>query len=302
MQFELVRDGAPTGVRFRGVPGGHELSSVAERIGGQVLEPLAIENLIGTTRTEGPRFGASLDQHLWSYPIDVLEHRKAERLEDGEQKTLHLKGGEVLAAPAVIVATGARWRELGIPGEKEHLGRGVAFCPHCDGPFYRDKRVAVIGGGNSGVEAAIDLAVICAEVTLFDYLDDLKADAVLAKHLRALPDVSVVTAARTVEILGGDAGVRALRYQDRKSEALHDVELDGVFVQIGLVPNSAPVKDRVETNRAGEILIDGHCRNSAPGTYAAGDVTTVPFKQIVIAMGEGAKAALSAFEDRIRAR
>jgi len=275
---------------------------VAERIGGQVLEPLAIENLIGTTRTEGPRFGASLDQHLWSYPIDVLEHRKAERLEDGEQKTLHLKGGEVLAAPAVIVATGARWRELGIPGEKEHLGRGVAFCPHCDGPFYRDKRVAVIGGGNSGVEAAIDLAVICAEVTLFDYLDDLKADAVLAKHLRALPDVSVVTAARTVEILGGDAGVRALRYQDRKSEALHDVELDGVFVQIGLVPNSAPVKDRVETNRAGEILIDGHCRNSAPGTYAAGDVTTVPFKQIVIAMGEGAKAALSAFEDRIRAR
>ena len=274
---------------------------VAQKVGGQVAETVGIENLIGTKYTEGARLTADLEQHLRSYPIEVLEHRKVERIESEESKRLYLKGGEVVEASAVIIATGARWRELGVPGEKEYLGRGVAFCPHCDGPFYKGRAVAVIGGGNSGVEAAIDLAGICSHVTLFEYAEQLKADAVLIKHLYALPNVKVITGARTTEVLGGDAGVTGLRYQDRKSEQLHDVELDGVFVQIGLVPNSSVVKDLVETNRYGEIVVDERGRTSVPGIYAAGDVTTVPFKQIVIAMGEGAKAALSAFEDRIRA-
>jgi alkyl hydroperoxide reductase subunit F len=274
---------------------------VAAKIGGQVEETRGIENLVGTPYTEGPKLTASLREHLAAYPVELLEHRKVERVVVGETKELHLKGGEILEAPAVIVATGARWRELGVPGEKEHLGRGVAFCPHCDGPFYKGRDVAVVGGGNSGVEAVIDLAGICSHVTLVEFQDELRADAVLVKNMRALKNVTVVTGARTTEIVGGPDGVTALRYQDRKTEALHDVPLAGVFVQIGLVPNSGFVKELVETNRAGEIVIDGHCRTSAPGIYAAGDVTTVPYKQIVIAVGEGAKAALAAFEDRIRA-
>ena len=274
---------------------------VAAKIGGQVEETRGIENLIGTPYTEGPQLSASLQKHLASYPIELLEHRKVERVTNGEKKEVHLKGGEVLETPVVIVATGARWRELGVPGEKEYLGRGVAFCPHCDGPFYKGKRVAVVGGGNSGVEAAIDLAGICAHVTLVEFLDELRADAVLVRNLRALPNVTVITSARTTEIVGGADGVTALRYQDKKTEAPRDVEISGVFVQIGLVPNSAFIKELVETNRAGEIVIDARCRTSVPGIYAAGDVSTVPYKQIVIAMGEGAKAALAAFEDRIRA-
>jgi alkyl hydroperoxide reductase subunit F len=244
---------------------------------------------------------ADLEKHVRSYPIDLLEHRKVERIENGDKKQVYLKGGEVLEAPALIIATGARWRELGIPGEKEYLGRGVAFCPHCDGPFYKGKPVAVIGGGNSGIEAAIDLAGICSHVTVVEYQSELKADAVLVKKLRELPNVTVVTSARTTEVLGGATGVTALAYQDRQSETMHEVPLEGVFVQIGLVPNSAVVKDLVKTNRYGEIVIDVNGRTSVPGIYAAGDVTTVPFKQIVIAMGEGAKAALAASDDRIRA-
>ncbi len=274
---------------------------VAQKVGGQVAETVGIENLIGTKYTEGVRLAADLEQHLRSYPIEVLEHRKVERIESGERKQLYLKGGEVLDTGSVIVATGARWRELGVPGEKEYMGRGVAFCPHCDGPFYKGKPVAVVGGGNSGVEAAIDLAGICSHVTLLEFAEQLKADAVLIRNLESLPNVTVITGARTTEVVGGEAGVTALRYQDRKSEELREVALEGVFVQIGLVPNSAVVKDLVDTNRVGEIIVDERGRTSVPGIYAAGDVTTVPFKQIVIAMGEGAKAALSAFDDRIRA-
>jgi len=212
-----------------------------------------------------------------------------------------LQGGEVLRTGALIVATGAKWRELGIPGEKDYLGRGVAFCPHCDGPFYKGKRVAVIGGGNSGVEAGIDLAGICAHVTLVEFSEQLKADEVLVRNLRRLSNVTVITNARTTEVVGNGQAVTALRYQDRTTEKIHEVALDGVFVQIGLVPNSALAKDLVTVNRMGEIVIDERCRTSRPGIYAAGDVSSVPFKQIVIAMGEGAKAALTAFEDRIRA-
>lgn len=279
---------------------GLKTALVAQKMGGQVQETLGIENLISVTYTQGPQLSADLDKHVRAYAVDVLEHRKVESIQDGPRKQVHLKGGEVLSASALIVATGAKWRELGVPGEKEYLGRGVAFCPHCDGPFYKGKRVAVVGGGNSGVEAAIDLAGICAHVTLVEFLDRLKADDILVRNLKTLPNVDIITHARTAEVVGNGQGVTALRYQDRTSEKVHDLALDGVFVQIGLVPNSAIVKDLVTTNRFGEIQVDEKCRTSVHGIYAAGDVTTVPFKQIVIAMGEGAKAALSAFEDRIR--
>lgn len=272
---------------------------VAQRIGGQVQETLGIENMISIVHTEGPRLAADLEKHMRSYAIELLEHRKVEELELGSVQTLRMKGGERITADALIIATGARWRELGIPGEKEYIGRGVAFCPHCDGPFYKGKHVAVVGGGNSGVEAAIDLAGICSHVTVIEFMDRLKADDVLVRNMQRLPNVSVITNARTTEVVGNGANVTGIKYQDRATEVIHEVTLDGVFVQIGLAPNSALVKDLVDTNRFGEIIIDSKNRTSAKGVYAAGDVTTVPFKQIVIAMGEGAKAALSAFEDRI---
>lgn len=272
---------------------------VAQKIGGQVQETLGIENMISIVHTEGPQLAADLAKHMRSYDIELLEHRKVELLELGSQQVIRLKGGERISADDLIIATGARWRELGIPGEREYIGRGVAFCPHCDGPFYKGKRVAVVGGGNSGVEAAIDLAGICAHVTVIEFMDRLKADDVLVRNLQRLANVQVITNARTTEVVGDGARVTALKYQDRATEAVHEVSLDGVFVQIGLAPNSAIVKDLVDTNRFGEIIVDSRNRTSAKHVYAAGDVTTVAFKQIVIAMGEGAKAALSAFEDRL---
>ncbi|BDU74523.1 alkyl hydroperoxide reductase subunit F [Mesoterricola silvestris] len=298
----LVLGGGPAGASaaIYSARKGLRTALVAQNLGGQVRETLGIENLISVPRTEGPRLAADLARHLASYPVEILEHRKAERVLDGPLKELHLQGGEVLRAPALIVATGAQWRELGVPGEREYLGRGVAFCPHCDGPFYKDRRVAVVGGGNSGVEAAIDLAGICSHVTLLEFAPELKADQVLVEHLLRLPNVEVLTNARSQEVLGDGTGVIGLRYEDRATGGLRTVDLDGVFVQIGLAPNSAVVRELVETTRAGEILIDAHCRTSVPGIYAAGDVSSVPFKQIVIAMGEGAKAALTAFEDRLR--
>jgi len=275
---------------------------VAQRLGGQVQETVGIENLISVPYTEGRRLAADLEKHLRAYTIDLLDNRKVEQiLEQGKHKEVRLQGGEVLHTDALIIATGAKWRELGVPGEKDYLGRGVAFCPHCDGPFYKGKRVAVIGGGNSGVEAGIDLAGICSHVTLLEFAAELKADAVLVRNLKSLPNITVITNARTTEVVGNGQTVTTLRYQDRPSEKIHELALDGVFVQIGLVPNSALAKELVATNRMGEILIDERCRTSKPGIYAAGDVSSVPFKQIVIAMGEGAKAALTAFEDRIRA-
>jgi len=280
---------------------GLRTAMVAQKVGGQVQETLGIENMVSVTYTEGPRLAADIDKHLRSYPIELLENRRVERIVDGESKDIMLKGGEVLSSSAVIVATGAKWRELGIPGEKEYLGRGVAFCPHCDGPFYKGKRVAVVGGGNSGVEAAIDLAGICSHVTLVEFLDILKADAVLVRKLHSLPNVDVILSARVTDVVGTGDKVTGLKYSDRTTDEAREVAIDGVFVQIGLVPNSAIAKDLVDINRFGEIVIDARCRTSAAGIYAAGDVTTVPFKQIVIAMGEGAKAALSAFEDRMRA-
>ncbi len=279
---------------------GLKTALVAQKIGGQVRDTVGIENLISVPYTEGLRLAADLEKHLKAYPVEILENRKVEEVRLGEVKELYLKGGEILRTPSLILATGAKWRELGVPGEKEYLGRGVAFCPHCDGPFYKGRPIAVIGGGNSGVEAAIDLAGICSHVTLLEFSDKLKADEVLVRKLHSLPNVKVLTNARTAEVLGGANGVMGLRYQDRATEKLHDLELAGIFVQIGLVPNSSLVKGLVDLNRFGEIVIDDRCRTSAQGVYAAGDVTTVPFKQIVIAMGEGAKAALTSFEDRMR--
>lgn len=273
---------------------------IAERIGGQMQETKGIENLISVVYTEGPQLSASLDTHLRSYPVEVLEHRRVHSVKSGDVQEIKLDSGERLSAKSVIVATGAKWRELGVPGERDYIGRGVAFCPHCDGPYYKGKDVAVIGGGNSGVEAAIDLAGICKSVVLFEFMDQLKADEVLINKLKTLPNVSVVTNAKTTGVVGNGEKVVGMKYEDRKSGDPREVQLDGIFVQIGLSPNSGVVKDVVEINRFGEIVVDPKGRTSVPGIYAAGDVTTTPFKQIVIAMGEGAKVALTAFEDRMR--
>ncbi len=300
----VVIGGGPAGssAAIYSVRKGLKTFLIAEKVGGQVQETKGIENLISTVYTEGPQLSANLDQHMRSYPIELLEHRRVDKIEETDgKKQITLNSGEYLTTDSVIIATGAKWRELGVPGEKQYIGRGVAFCPHCDGPYYKGKKVAVVGGGNSGVEAAIDLAGICREVVLFEFMDKLKADEVLVKKLKSLPNVSIVTEAKTKEVLGNGDKVIGMSYEDRKTGQAQSVDLDGIFVQIGLSPNSAAFKDLVEVNKFGEIVIDPKGRTSRPGIYAAGDVTTVPFKQIVIAMGEGAKVALTAFEDRMRA-
>ncbi len=298
----VVVGGGPAGASaaIYSVRKGLKTALIAEKLGGQVQETKGIENLISVPYVEGPQLAGQLSQHLGHYPVRMLEHRRVKRIEKGATKTLHLESGESLTAETVIVATGAKWRELGVPGEKEYIGRGVAFCPHCDGPYYKGKKVAVVGGGNSGVEAAIDLAGIVSEVVLLEFADQLKADHVLVEKMKSLPNVSFVTSAKTERVLGDGAKVVALEYQDRKTEKTQRIDLDGVFVQIGLLPNSQFLKDTVELTKFGEIVVDPKGRTSEPGIYAAGDVTTLPFKQIIIAMGEGAKTALAAFEDRMR--
>ncbi len=272
---------------------------IAEKIGGQVQDTKGIENLISVSYTEGPQLAAKLVEHMNEYNIEILEHRLVESIKDNGVKEVLLNSGEFLKTKSLIIATGAKWRELGIDGEKEYTGRGVAYCPHCDGPYYKGKDVAVIGGGNSGVEAAIDLAGIVKSVTLFEFLPDLKADEVLVKKLESLSNVNIIRNARTSKVVGDGEKVVALEYENRESGEFHEQSLDGVFVQIGLSPNSFFVKDIIETNKFGEIVIDNKCRTSVKGIYAAGDVTTVPYKQIIISMGEGAKAALAAFEDNM---
>lgn len=272
---------------------------LAERIGGQVQDTKGIENLVSVVYTEGPQLTAQLLTHMQAYPIQIMEHRRVKSILKGEKHRIELESGEILTTGSVIITTGAKWRELGVPGEKEYLGRGVAFCPHCDGPFYKGKKIAVVGGGNSGVEAAIDLAGIVREVVLLEFSDQLKADKVLVDKLKSLPNTSIVTNAKTSEILGDGQKVHQLRYQDRVNGQEQAIDLDGVFVQIGLVPNSQFVKDTVATSKFGEIIVDEKGRTNVKGIYAAGDVTTIPYKQIIIAMGEGAKAALAAFEDKM---
>jgi alkyl hydroperoxide reductase subunit F len=272
---------------------------IADKVGGQVQDTKGIENLISVPYTEGPLLASKLSSHVAEYKIPVLEHRRVLSVETEQEKVIKLESGEFLKTKSLIVATGAKWRELGVPGEKEYIGRGVAFCPHCDGPYYRGKNIAVIGGGNSGVEAAIDLAGIVKSVTLFEFAPELKGDKILVDKLKSLSNVSIKTNVRTNEVKGDGEKVVGIEFEDRVSGELHNLSLDGVFVQIGLIPNSQFIKGVVETNKFGEIIIDSKCRTSVKGIYAAGDVSTVPFKQIIIAMGEGAKAALTAFEELV---
>lgn len=296
----VVVGGGPAGVSaaIYSVRKGLKTALITEKIGGQVQETRGIENLISVPYTEGPQLAGQLAQHLSQYPVQLLEHRRVKTVsKDGSPKLVELESNETLRTKSLIVATGAKWRELGIPGEKEYIGRGVAFCPHCDGPFYKGKKVAVIGGGNSGVEAAIDLAGIVREVVLIEYNSTLKADQILVNKVKSLPNVSIVTNAKTKQILGDGQKVNALQYDDRESNSVNSIELDGVFVQIGLLPNSQFLKGVVELTPYGEIVVDPKGRTSIKGIYAAGDVTTTPYKQIIIAMGDGAKAGLAAFED-----
>ncbi|WP_345796060.1 alkyl hydroperoxide reductase subunit F [Castellaniella sp. MT123] len=273
---------------------------VAERFGGQVLDTMAIENYISVLETEGPKFGVALEQHVKAYEVDIMNLQRATRLVPGKSIQVELASGAVLKAKNVILSTGARWRQINVPGEDEYRNRGVAYCPHCDGPLFKGKRVAVIGGGNSGVEAAIDLAGIVGHVTLIEFGDALRADAVLQRKLRSLANVTVLTSAQTTEIHGDGKRVIALSYKDRTSGDTHRVELDGVFIQIGLVPNTEWLKGVVDLTAHGEIVVDARGQTSVPGVFAAGDATTVPYKQIIIAAGDGAKAALSAFDHLIR--
>ncbi len=299
----LVLGGGPAGsaAAIYSARKGLNVAIIAERIGGQVKETVGIENLISVPETTGSQLADNLRTHIQRYPIDLLEHRRIEKVElIDNKKILSTANGEKFSAPAVIVATGASWRKLNVPGESEYIGRGVAFCPHCDGPFYKGKHVAVVGGGNSGIEAAIDLAGICSKVTVLEFLDNLKADQVLQEKLRSLPNVEVFVSSQTLEVIGNGDKVTGILVKNRVTEETHTLELDGIFVQIGLMPNSGIFHGLIDTNRPGEIVIDAHCRTNVPGIYAAGDVSTVPYKQIIIAMGEGAKAALSAFEDRMR--
>ncbi|MBL7544860.1 MAG: alkyl hydroperoxide reductase subunit F [Bdellovibrionaceae bacterium] len=296
----VVVGGGPAGVSaaIYSVRKGLKTALITEKIGGQVQETRGIENLISVTYTEGPQLAGQLAQHLAAYPVQLLEHRRVKKVhKDGSPKLVELESNENLRTKSLIIATGAKWRELGIPGEKDYIGRGVAFCPHCDGPFYKGKKVAVIGGGNSGVEAAIDLSGIVREVVLIEYNSSLKADQILVHKLKTLSNVSVLTNAKTKHVHGDGQKVNALEYEDRVSGSTQKIDLDGVFVQIGLVPNSQFLKDVVQLTPYGEIVVDTKGRTSEKGIYAAGDVTTTPYKQIIIAMGEGAKAGLAAFED-----
>jgi alkyl hydroperoxide reductase subunit F len=276
----------------------------AERFGGQTNDTLGIENYISILDTNGPKFAADLEAHVRHYDVDLMNLQRAEKLVPPKQAggwvEVHLSHGGVLRSRSVILSTGARWKNVNVPGEEEYRNRGVAYCPHCDGPLFKGKRVAVIGGGNSGIEAAIDLAGVVGHVTVVEFMDQLKADAVLIAKLKSLSNVTIIVNAQTTEIVGDGKTVTALRYKDRSSGTENTVELEGVFVQIGLVPNTEWLKGTVELSRYGEIVVDSHGATSAPGVFAAGDATTVPYKQIVIAAGDGAKAALGAFDYLIR--
>ena len=273
---------------------------VAERVGGQTLDTMGIENYISVLETQGPTFAAALEAHTRAYDVDIMAGQRVTGIDPGAQITVRLENGASLKARSVVLATGARWKKVNVPGEAEYANKGVAYCPHCDGPLFKGRSVAVIGGGNSGVEAAIDLAGIVGHVTLIEFAEHLKADAILVKKLQSLANATIVSNAQTTEITGDGQKVDGIVYKDRVSGAETRVELAGVFVQIGLVPNTEFMKGAIELNRFGEIIVDEKCATNIPGVFAAGDATTVPYKQIVIAAGEGAKAALSAFDHLIR--
>lgn len=299
----IVAGGGPAGsaAAIYSARKGLRVAIIGERIGGQVRDTVGIENLISIPRTTGAELSAGLADHLRQYPIDIFEHRKIEHADLTDlQKTVHTKGGESFTAPAIILATGAGWRQLGVEGESDYLGRGVHFCPHCDGPFYKGKRIAVIGGGNSGIEAAIDLAGLCSHVTVLEFADHLLADEVLQNKAQNSDNIEILTSAATTAIVGDGTKVTGLRFKNRETGEEKEIALDGIFVQIGLAPNTELFATQLPLSPRKEIVIDRACRTSLKGVYAAGDCTDVPYKQIVIAIGEGAKAALSAFDDRLR--
>jgi alkyl hydroperoxide reductase subunit F len=298
----LVVGGGPAGAAaaIYAARKGIRTGILAERLGGQLLDTVGIENFISVKETEGHKLATGLEEHVTTYDVDVMNLQRAEALVPGDLIEVKLQSGASLKARSVIVATGARWREINVPGEREYRNKGVAYCPHCDGPLFKGKRVAVIGGGNSGVEAAIDLAGLVSHVTLIEYDAQLRADAVLVRKLMSLPNATVITGAQTTEILGDGERVVGLKYKERSSGEARQVELAGVFVQIGLVPNTDWLKGTVKLSARGEVEVDARGHTSVPGVFAAGDCTVVPYKQIVIAVGEGAKASLSAFDHLIR--
>lgn len=301
----LVVGGGPAGAAaaIYAARKGIRTGVLAERFGGQVMDTMAIENFISVQETEGPKLASALESHVRAYDVDVMNLQRAKGLStaDNGLVNIELENGAQLQSRSVILSTGARWREMNVPGEQEYRGRGVAYCPHCDGPLFKGKRVAVIGGGNSGVEAAIDLAGIVKEVTLLEFDSKLRADAVLQNKLNSLPNVKVLTSVLTTEVLGDGQKVSSLLYKDRNTEQQHSIALEGIFVQIGLLPNTDWLKDSgVDLSARGEINVNARGETSVPGVFAAGDATTVPYKQIIIATGEGAKAALSAFDYLIR--
>ncbi len=297
----LVVGGGPTGARAAvyAARKGIRTAIVAERFGGQVMDTMGIENLIGTKYTEGPKLVAQLEEHVKEYAVDVHNLQRAKKITKGDLIEVELESGAKLKSKTVIISTGARWRNLGVPGEAEFKNKGVAYCPHCDGPLFKGKHVAVIGGGNSGVEAAIDLAGIVGHVTVFEFMPELKADAVLQKRLFSLPNVTVHKNVQVKEITGTDK-VNGIKYVERDTNVEQHLALDGVFVQIGLVPNTDWIGDSLERTRFGEIVVDNHGATDMPGVFAAGDCTATPYKQIIISMGSGANAALGAFDYLIR--
>nr|P26829.1 RecName: Full=NADH dehydrogenase; AltName: Full=Alkyl hydroperoxide reductase [Fredinandcohnia aciditolerans]pir/JX0166/ NADH oxidase (hydrogen peroxide-forming) (EC 1.6.-.-) - Bacillus sp. (strain YN-1) [Bacillus sp. (in: firmicutes)]BAA01545.1 NADH dehydrogenase, alpha-2 subunit [Alkalihalobacillus alcalophilus] len=297
----LVVGGGPAGASsaIYAARKGIRTGIVADRFGGQIMDTLSIENFISQKYTEGPKLAASLEEHVKEYDIDVMKLQRAKRLEKKDLIEIELENGAVLKSKSVILSTGARWRNVGVPGEQEFKNKGVAYCPHCDGPLFEGKDVAVIGGGNSGVEAAIDLAGIVNHVTVLEFMPELKADEVLQERLNSLPNVTVIKNAQTKEITGDDK-VNGISYMDRDTEEVHHIELAGVFVQIGLVPNTDWLDGTLERNRFGEIVVDSHGATNVPGVFAAGDCTNSAYKQIIISMGSGATAALGAFDYLIR--
>ncbi len=298
----LVVGGGPAGAAaaIYAARKGIRTGLLAERFGGQVMDTLAIENFISVKETDGPKLVAGLEEHVKDYDVDIMNLQRATQLNAGDVIDVTLENGAVLKSKTVIVATGARWREMNVPGEKEYRGKGVAYCPHCDGPLFKGKRVAVIGGGNSGVEAAIDLAGIVGHVTLLEFDSKLRADAVLQRKLASLPNVEAHTMALTTEVTGDGNKVNGLVYKDRNTGEIRRLNVEGIFVQIGLLPNTDWLKGTVNLTKFGEIAIDAKGQTSVPGVFAAGDCTTVPYKQIVIAMGAGATASLAAFDHLIR--
>jgi alkyl hydroperoxide reductase subunit F len=298
----LIVGGGPAGsaAAIYAARKGIRVGVAAERFGGQVLDTLGIENLISVPHTEGPVLAAALDENVKAHDVDVMNLQRAQKLIPGELTEVRFADGASLRAKTVVIATGARWRELGVPGEKEYRNHGVAYCPHCDGPLFKGRDVAVVGGGNSGVEAAIDLAGIVQQVTLIEFAPQLRADAVLVNRLKSLSNVKVLTNTETQEVLGNGTEVTGLRYKDRTTSESRELPLDGVFVQIGLMPNTDWLNGTLALSSRGEVEVDARGQTSLPGVFAAGDCTTTPYKQIVIAVGEGSRAALSAFDHLIR--